>query len=89
PEKFQGDVVGDVTRRRGMIVSTDMREDGSCEIVSEIPLAETFGYETDLRSMTQGQGSSTMELAKYAKVPSNVQMEIVEERNKEALAAAK
>lgn len=89
PEKFQGDVVGDVTRRRGMIVSTDMREDGSCEIVCEIPLAETFGYETDLRSMTQGQGSSTMELAKYAKVPANVQMEIVEERNKEALAAAK
>lgn len=89
PEKFQGDVVGDVTRRRGMIVSTEMREDGSCEIVSEIPLAETFGYETDLRSLTQGQGSSTMELAKYSKVPSSVQTEIVAERNKEALAAAK
>ena len=89
PEKFQGDVVGDVTRRRGMIVSTEMREDGSCEIVSEIPLAETFGYETDLRSLTQGQGSSTMELAKYSKVPSNVQEEIVAERNKEQLAGAK
>ncbi|MEC9094436.1 MAG: elongation factor G [Planctomycetota bacterium] len=89
PEKFQGDVVGDVTRRRGMIVSTEMREDGSCEIVSEVPLAETFGYETDLRSQTQGQGSSTMELAKYAKVPASVQAEIVEERNKEALAKTK
>lgn len=89
PEKFQGDIVGDVTRRRGMIVSTEMREDGSCEIVSEIPLAETFGYETDLRSLSQGQGSSTMELAKYAKVPASVQEEIAAERNKEALAAAK
>lgn len=89
PEKFQGDVVGDVTRRRGMIVSTEMREDGTCEIIAEIPLAETFGYETDLRSMTQGQGSSSMELAKYARVPSNVQEEIVAERNKEALAGAK
>lgn len=89
PEKFQGDVVGDVTRRRGMIVSTEMREDGSCEIVAEVPLAETFGYETDLRSLTQGQGCSSMELAKYARVPASVQEEIIAERNKEALAGAK
>ncbi len=48
-----------------------------------MPLAETFGYSTDLRSMTQGQGTFTMELCKYSPVPSNIQAEIVEERKKE------
>ena len=61
PEEFQGAVVGNVSSRRGMITSTDSLE-GLHEIRADVPLAETFGYSTDLRSMTQGQGTFTMEL---------------------------
>ncbi|TWU62435.1 MULTISPECIES: elongation factor G [Crateriforma] len=87
PEDFQGTVVGDVIRRRGVMTSTDV-VDGNSIIQAEIPLAETFGYATDLRSMTQGQGSFSMELAKYSQVPSNIQEEIIAAK-KEMLAAAK
>ena len=62
PEHFQGPIIGDLISRRGMIVNTDMR-DGITNILAEVPLAETFGYATDIRSMTQGQGTFTMELA--------------------------
>ncbi len=88
PEIFQGDVVGDVIRRRGLIVSTDLR-DGVSYIIAEVPLAETFGYATDLRSMTKGQGTFTMELLTYRKCPSNVQEEIIASRRKKELAGAK
>lgn len=81
PEAYQGDVVGDVIRRRGLIVSTDIR-DAISYIIAEVPLAETFGYATDLRSMTKGQGTFTMELLTYRKCPSNVQEEIVAKRKK-------
>ncbi len=81
PEVYQGDVVGDVIRRRGLIVSTDIR-DAISYIIAEVPLAETFGYATDLRSMTKGQGTFTMELLTYRKCPSNVQEEIVAKRKK-------
>jgi elongation factor G len=82
PEDYQGDVVGDVIRRRGLVVSTDIRDTISY-IIGEVPLAETFGYATDLRSMTKGQGTFTMELLAYRKVPNNVQEEIVAARAKE------
>ena len=81
PEDFQGTVVGDVIRRRGIMTSSDVLE-GTSVIKAEVPLAETFGYATDLRSMTQGQGTFTMELAVYRQTPSNVQEEIVEARRK-------
>ena len=82
PEDFQGTVVGDVIRRRGIMSSNDI-VDGNSVIIAEIPLAETFGYATDLRSMTQGQGTFTMELATYRETPSNVQEEIIEMKRKE------
>lgn len=88
PEDFQGPVVGDVIRRRGIMTNTDT-ENGSCVIGAEVPLAETFGYATDLRSMTQGQGTFTMELGKYAQVPSNIQEEIIEAKKKADLVASK
>ena len=88
PEDFQGPVVGDVIRRRGIMTNTDT-ESGSCVIRAEVPLAETFGYATDLRSMTQGQGTFTMELGKYAQVPSNIQEEIIEDKKKADLVASK
>ncbi|HMO84725.1 MAG TPA: elongation factor G, partial [Lacipirellulaceae bacterium] len=82
PESFQGSVVGNISSRRGIVTSTEM-QGAMCKIIAEIPLAETFGYSTDLRSMTQGQGTFTMELAKYRPVPSNIQQEIIAERKLE------
>jgi elongation factor G len=82
PEEFQGTVVGQVSSKRGMVASTQT-DNKITRIVAHVPLAETFGYSTDLRSATQGQGSFSMELYKYAPVPSNIQAEIVEERRKE------
>jgi elongation factor G len=88
PESFQGPVVGDIISRRGLITNTDVR-DGISVATAEVPLAETFGYATDLRSMTQGQGTFTMEFAKYSQVPSNVQQDIVEAKRKAQLVGAK
>ena len=88
PEDFQGTVVGDVIRRRGIMTSSDVLE-GTSVIKAEVPLAETFGYATDLRSMTQGQGTFTMELAVYRQTPSNVQEDIVTARRQAQEAASK
>ncbi len=89
PSEFQGQVTGDVISRRGMILSTENPRAESCIIVAEVPLAETFGYSTDLRSQTQGQGTFTMELARYRRVPAKIQEEIVAARKKEDLVGAK
>ena len=80
PEVFQGGIVGDLTSRRGIILSTDMQNDGNTVIVCEVPLSETFGYATDLRSLTQGQGTFSMELQCYRRMPGNLQEEVVAER---------
>jgi elongation factor G len=82
PENFQGSVVGNISARRGIVLSTDM-VGGITKIMAEVPLAETFGYSTDLRSMTQGQGTFTMELSKYRPVPANIQAEVIAERKAE------
>ncbi len=82
PEHFQGSVVGNISARRGIVMSTDMNN-GITKIIAEVPLAETFGYSTDLRSMTQGQGTFAMELAKYRPVPVNIQTEVIAERKAE------
>lgn len=80
PEVFQGGIVGDLTSRRGIIESTDMQSAGNTVIVCEVPLSETFGYATDLRSLTQGQGTFAMELKGYRRMPGNLQEEVVAER---------
>ena len=82
PEPAQGPIVGDLTSRRGIMESTDIKPDGSVLICCEIPLSETFGYATDLRSMSQGQATFTMELRGYRPVPRNVQEDIIDERRK-------
>jgi elongation factor G len=87
PADFQGSVAGEITSRRGMIESTEM-EGNTAIIIAEVPLAETFGYSTDLRSMTQGQGTFTMEFAKYRRVPKNIQEEVVAARKKDELVNA-
>jgi elongation factor G len=86
PESYQGPVVGDITSRRGIIHATDMAE-GNATIVAEVPLAETFGYATDLRSMTQGKGTFTMEVAGYKRVPMSIQEEIVADKKKQLVGA--
>jgi len=88
PETYQGAIVGDVISRRGMILATEVRE-GTVQIVTEVPLAETFGYATDLRSMTQGQGTFTMELARYRRVPASLQEVIVAEKKEAQLVGSR
>jgi elongation factor G len=76
PEEFMGDVIGDLNSRRGHVEGMDSR--GSTQVVrSFVPLAEMFGYATDLRSMTQGRASYSMELSHYAEVPASVAAELV------------
>jgi elongation factor G len=86
PEQSQGPVTGDLISRRGMIISTEMRGVTSA-IEGEVPLSETFGYSTALRSLTEGQGTFTMEFARYKQVPAVLQREIIAERNAEPVGA--
>ena len=71
PEENMGDVVGDLNRRRGMILGMDESPMGKV-ITAEVPLAEMFGYATDLRSATQGRATFTMEFDKYGEAPKNI-----------------
>lgn len=81
PSNFQGSVVGDLTARRGMVLATE-GHGNTTRIEGEVPLAETFGYSTDLRSMTQGQGTFTMEFARYRRLPPSIEREVIAERKK-------
>ncbi len=76
PEDYMGDVVGDVNRRRGLILGMDDSVTGKV-INADIPLSEMFGYATDLRSATQGRASYSMEFKKYAETPANVAEEVI------------
>jgi elongation factor G len=76
PEENMGDVVGDLNRRRGMIGGMDENPSGKV-VTAEVPLAEMFGYATDLRSATQGRATYTMEFCKYAEAPNNIAEEII------------
>src|SRR5829696_1942846 len=76
PDQFMGDVIGDLSSRRGQLEGTENR--GTTTVVrAAVPLAEMFGYATDLRSMTQGRASYSMELSHYAEVPGNLAQELV------------
>ena len=88
PSSYQGSVAGELTSRRGMIVATEV-QGANAVIEGEVPLSETFGYSTDLRSMTQGQGTFTMEFSKYRRVPRSIQEEIIAEKKKQQLVEAK
>ncbi|SEA51056.1 elongation factor G [Microbulbifer marinus] len=76
PEENMGDVVGDLNRRRGLIQGMDDSASGKI-VNAEVPLAEMFGYATDLRSATQGRATYTMEFLKYAEAPKNVADDII------------
>ena len=76
PENYMGDVVGDLSRRRGLVGGMDDSPSGKV-ISGEVPLAEMFGYATDLRSATQGRATFTMEPLKYSEVPQNIAESII------------
>jgi elongation factor G len=76
PEENMGDVVGDLNRRRGMILGMSENTQGKV-VEAEVPLAEMFGYATDLRSATQGRATFTMEFAKYSEAPKNIAESII------------
>ncbi|ORT50826.1 elongation factor G [Vibrio sp. qd031] len=80
PEDWMGDVVGDLNRRRGMIEGMDEGHAGLKIVRAQVPLAEMFGYATDLRSATQGRASYSMEFKEYAEIPKNVAQGIIAER---------
>ena len=81
PEEFMGDVIGDVNSRRGRIECMEDLQGGAKLITAFAPLANLFGYTSDLRSMSQGRAASSMELSQYEEVPPNVAQEIIEKRN--------
>lgn len=81
PEEFQGSVMGQINQRRGMISGTQTRE-GFVTVTADVPLSEMFGYSTELRSATQGKGEFTMEFARYAACPRNIQDELAKEYQK-------
>ncbi|QTH62805.1 elongation factor G [Psychrosphaera ytuae] len=80
PEESMGDVVGDLNRRRGMIEGMEEAPAGMKAVNAQVPLAEMFGYATDLRSATQGRASYSMEFLKYAEAPNNVAEKIMSAR---------
>jgi elongation factor G len=91
PSEFQGAIVGALNRRMGLILSSDVNDDGSgVKIDAEVPLANMFGYSTEIRSMTQGKGEFSMEYSHHAPVRIDVQEELVkkykEEKEKELAA---
>jgi len=80
PEEYMGDVIGDVAKRRGQVNGMNDRA-GNKIVDAFVPLSEMFGYSTDLRSMTQGRATYSMEFDHYDEVPANVAKEIIEKRN--------
>ena len=79
PDDYLGDVMGNITRRRGVLSGTDLRN-GTQVIHAEIPLGEMFGYATDLRGLTQGRGTFSMEFSHYLEVPKNISDKVIGEK---------
>nr|WP_303832950.1 elongation factor G [Snodgrassella alvi] len=80
PEDYMGDVMGDLNRRRGIVLGMDDDGIGGKKVRAEVPLAEMFGYSTDLRSATQGRATYSMEFKKYAEAPNNVAEQVIAAR---------
>jgi elongation factor G len=86
PEEFMGDVIGDLNRRRGRVEGMEPR--GNAQAVkAHVPLAEMFGYATDVRSMTQGRATYTMQFDRYEEVPTNIAERVIEARTGEPVPA--
>ena len=86
PEEYMGDVIGDLNRRRGRV--NNMEERGNAKVITaQVPLSEMFGYATDVRSMTQGRATYTMQFDSYEEVPPNIADQVVEGRTGEPVPA--
>jgi elongation factor G len=86
PEEYMGDVIGDLNRRRGRVEGMEPR--GNAQVVSaHVPLSEMFGYATDVRSMTQGRATYTMQFERYEEVPTNIAERVIEARTGEPVPA--
>jgi elongation factor G len=86
PEEFLGEVIGDLSRRRGKVQGQEPRGN-ALAVQAFVPLGEMFGYATDLRSSTQGRASYTMQFERYEEVPKNIEDEIFEHRSGEPVGA--
>lgn len=80
PDKYTGDIMGDLNKRRGRVLGMNPTEHGYQEIVADIPYMELYGYNTDLRSMTGGSGTFSYEFARYEQTPSDIQEKEIAER---------
>ena len=80
PDKYTGDVMGDLNKRRGRVLGMNPIAGGKQEVVADVPMTEIFGYSTDLRSMTGGSGTFSYEFARYEQAPSDVQEKEIEAR---------
>ena len=82
PDKFTGDIMGDLSKRRGRVLGMNPVTGGKQEIIADIPMSELYGYSTDLRSMTGGIGDYSYEFARYEPAPSDVQAKVIDEAEK-------
>jgi elongation factor G len=78
PEEYVGSVIGDLNRRRGLPKSQEARIGGAVAVQAEVPLSEMFGYVTQLRTITSGRASSTMEFSHYSEVPKGLAGDLIE-----------
>ena len=78
PDEYTGSVIGDLNRRRGLPKGQEPRTGGAISIQAEVPLAEMFGYVTQLRTITSGRANSTMEFSHFAAAPNNVAKDVIE-----------
>ena len=83
PEESQGDVMGDLNRRRGKILGMEMDSKQICTLTCEVPLAEMFGYATAVRSLSKGRASYSMEPFSFEEVPSSIAEEVISGKTKE------
>jgi len=80
PDENTGDLIGDITSRRGQIVTIDAGSNGTSRVQANIPLAELFGYATAIRSLSRGRATYSMEPAHFERVPKQIQDKIVEKK---------
>ena len=88
PDKYTGDVMGDLNKRRGRVLGMNPDHNGNTIIEADVPLLEIYGYSTDLRSMTGGSGDFSYEFARYEQAPGDIQQKEIEARASKVAADA-
>ena len=80
PDKYTGDVMGDLNKRRGRVLGMNPDHNGNTVIEADVPMLEIYGYSTDLRSMTGGSGNFSYEFARYEQAPADIQQKEIAAR---------